>query len=132
MKQNKFTQEQVGHLRLSPYVQSVSETTIRYSDDLRELYYQQKDQYKSGRDWLRSVGLGPEVIGIKRVSNLITQLNSHSDFESYLASKESKKDSQKMSDKERIKFLEHKLNYVKQENKFLKKNMWIDQMQDID
>ena len=51
-------------------------------------------------------------------------------YKAYLEAKKAKNDPMKISDKERIKRLEHQLKYVEQENRFLKKNIWIDQMQD--
>lgn len=130
MAKHILTQETINQLRLSPYILSVTQSQIRYTDELRALYYQQKDQFESGIDWLRSVGLGPELIGRKRASSLITLLNHYPNFQAYLEAKKEKNDPKKMSDKERIKRLEHQLKYVEQENRFLKKNIWIDQMQD--
>ena len=66
MAKHILTQETINQLRLSPYILSVTQSQIRYTDELRALYYQQKDQFESGIDWLRSVGLGPELIGRKR------------------------------------------------------------------
>ncbi|MRJ47169.1 hypothetical protein GF867_13430, partial [Aerococcaceae bacterium DSM 109652] len=52
MAKHILTQETIDQLRLSPYILSVTQSQIRYTDELRALYYQQKDQFESGIDWL--------------------------------------------------------------------------------
>lgn len=123
MAKHTLTQEHIDQLRVSPYILSVTQSQIRYTDELKALYYQQKDQFESGMDWLRSVGLGPELIGRKRAASLITLLNHYPNYQAYLEAKKAKNDPMKISDKERIKRLEHQLKYAEQEIRFLKKHL---------
>lgn len=127
MSKNQFTQEEVDYLRTSIYVSSVSEKTIRYTDEMKELYYQRRDHYDSYSDTLRSFGLGPEVIGKKRASSLITNLNKYDSYEAYLEAREAKKIPAYRNDQAEIQALKHELSLTKQENKFLKKNLWNNQ-----
>ncbi|MRI82310.1 hypothetical protein [Fundicoccus ignavus] len=42
MAKHILTQEHIDQLRLSPYILSVTQSQIRYTDELKALYYQKK------------------------------------------------------------------------------------------
>lgn len=122
----KFTQSEIDMIRLSPYVVVVHPTRIAYSNELKELYYDQRSHGFTPTQIMTACGLGPDLIGAKRIKSLAYALNRYASYEAYLAHHSAETPTQRLSQKEELKYLRHQNDLLTQENRFLKKSMLID------
>lgn len=131
MGKNHFTEEQICELSKNPYIQRVSTTTITYTRELKEKF---GEEYRAGRtpsQILINMGIDPCVLGKRRRDSLVQRIKQYAlraegceDTRKFNPGRLSTKN---LSPTEKIKQLEQKLAYLKQENEFLKKNVQMDQ-----
>lgn len=130
MGRNKFSEEQQKQLRSNPFIEKVSETTISYTKEFKERFYQEYQSGKGPSAILRDMGIDPTLLGKKRRDSLVKRIKEYAariDGYQDLRSKNSGRPSTKeLSDVDRIKRLEHQIRYLKQENAFLKKTEFLD------
>jgi hypothetical protein len=130
MGKNHFTEEQQLELSQNPYIQKVSATTITYTKEFRERF---EEEYRAGKlpsQILIDMGIDPRVLGNKRKSSLVQRMKLYEsrpegceDTRQINSGRPSVKG---LSDAEKIKRLEQKIEYLKQENEFIKKNIQMD------
>ncbi len=130
MGRNHFTEEQQLKLRENPYIQKVSNTTITYTKEFRERF---EEEYRAGKlpsRILIDMGIDPRVLGTKRKSSLVERMKLYESrpegCEDTRKNSSGRPSTKKLTDAEKIKRLEQKFEYLKQENEFIKKNIQMD------
>lgn len=130
MGKNHFTEEQQSELRKSPYIQRISETTITYTKEFKERF---EEEYRAGKlpaQILVDMGIDPRILGKRRKDSLVHRMKLYevrpegcADTRQNNSGRPSTKE---LTDAEKIKRLEQKIEYLKQENEFIKKNIQMD------
>jgi hypothetical protein len=121
-----LTQEQVEHLRANHYVQSVSRSTIRFTEDFKRYFYKQRTTGKTAHQIFSDCGINPETLGESRIDGFCYTLNKYAKRDSgFKDSRQNNYHRPPSTGSEtvetRIKHLEHELAYTRQEVEFLKK-----------
>lgn len=127
---NHFTEEQQEELRKNSYIKKVSDKSITYTTEFRELFASEYHAGKIPSQILTQCGIDPRVLGRCRKSALVamvkkceSRLDGFEDTRKGYSGRSIKKD---LTDAERISRLEHQIKYLKQENEFLKKIEFLD------
>ena len=130
MGTNRFTEEQQELLRLNPYVDKVSETSITYTEEFKERFYQ---EYKAGNmpsAILQGMGFEPRMLGRKRIDRFVVNVKKYEvqgeDFHDRRKESNGRPRTKDLTPEEEISRLEHQVRYLKQENEFLKKVNFLD------
>ena len=118
-----FTDEQMDHLRKSPYVLKVYPTQVHFSAHFKEMLWNAVQSGKEPRKAIADLGIDPDVLGDSRIHGVISLIKSN-----VLAGKgfrdiqtKYEKYSQSANPEIKIKSLEQQLAYKDQEIEFLKK-----------
>lgn len=130
MGKNYFTKEQQEQLRVNPYIKNISEKAITYTKEFRENFSMEYQSGKLPSCILREMGIDPQVIGVKRKDSIVQRSKQYElrneGFEDARAKKVGRPTTKNLTDVEKLKQLEQKVQYLKQENEFLKKNIQLD------
>ena len=123
---NPLSKREVETLRKNPYVSAVSSTTVKFTEEFKQLVYEGKKQGISVAETMRRNGIDPEVLGPSRVEGLSYSLNKKAKRESSFADGRSEnyrrpQKTGKETVDQRIRQLENELAYTRQEVEFLKK-----------
>lgn len=127
---NHFTEEQQEKLRKNPYIKRVSDKTITYTAEFRELFANKYHAGKTPSEILTECGIDHKLLGSRRKDGLVAmvkkcelRLDGFKDTRIGNSGRPATKD---LTDAERINKLEHQVKYLKQENEFLKKTEFLD------
>lgn len=118
-----FTPELIEDLKASPYIETITDQTLKVSDTFRELFYQRYAEGEKPVEIFRDCGIGPEVIGTNRVFGIIRRLKEFDTFEAFLEQRKKVKERRFSNLSEENEYLRHQLLLIEQENEFLKKNI---------
>ena len=134
MGKNHFTEEQQIELSQNPYIQKVSATTVTYTIEFKERF---EEEYRLGKlpsQILMDMGINARVLGKKRRDGLVQRMKMYESrsegCEDTRKSNSGRPSSKELSDAEKIRRLELKIEYLKQENEFIKKNIQMDREAD--
>lgn len=123
MANKKFTEEEMNHLRASPYVLDVSPSIVHFSAKFKELFWNSIQERKEPRDIIIELGIDPDILGINRVNGLKSMIRNEvragkgfRDLETYGTYLKDYTDPEA-----KVKYLEQQLAYKDQEIEFLKK-----------
>ena len=72
---NPLSRREVEQLCNNPHIASVSTTTVRFTEEFKQLAYDRKLKGISVVETMRQCGINPEVLGESRVSGFCYQLN---------------------------------------------------------
>lgn len=127
---NHFTEEQQEELRKNPYIQKVSNKSITYTNEFRELF---ANEYRSGKipsQILTECRIDHQLLGKKRKDALVSMVKKcelrSEGFEDIRKGNSGRPVTKDLTDAEQIRRLEHQIKYLKQENEFLKKTEFLD------
>ena len=123
MANRKFNEEEMNHLRTSPYVIDVSPSIVHFNTEFKKNFWEAVLEGKKPRAIVIELGINPDILGTNRISGLkymiknevkagkgFRDLNTYSNYvDGY------------MNSEVRIKYLEQQLAYKNQEIEFLKK-----------
>jgi len=130
MTEKLLTPEEIKELKKNPYVKSVSEKTVTYTDAFREYFIQEWLQGKGPTQIMRMAGFDPKVLGKDRVHSAAKHWKKAyerpdglKDLRKGHVGRKATKD---LSPEEEIQRLKQKVKYLEQENAFLKKIEFID------
>jgi hypothetical protein len=130
MGKNHFTEEQQCELSKNPYIQKVSATTITYTKEFKERF---KEEYRAGKipsQILADMGIDSRILGNRRKSSLVERMKLYESrldgFDDTRKNNSGRIITKALTDAEKVKRLEQKIAYLKQENEFLKKNIQMD------
>lgn len=122
---NPFTEEEIESLRGNPNVQSISISSVKFTPEFKQHFYEQHVSGKPTREIFSNAGLNPDVLGQSRIDGFRYTLmksrregKTKPDEVDENISSDSGKES---SPESKIRQLKHELAYVKQEVEFLKK-----------
>lgn len=123
---NPLSRREVEALRRNPYVAAVSSTTVKFTEEFKQIIYEGKQRGVSVSETLRKNGIDPEVLGPSRVEGLSYSLNKKAKRESSFADRRSENyrrppKTGEETVEQRIRQLENELAYTRQEVEFLKK-----------
>lgn len=123
---NPFTKEQVEHLRENRYVKSVSASTIRFTEEFKRYFYQERTSGTPSRQIFLASGIDPDILGESRIEGFRYTLYKQAKREEGFTDKRQNNCHREAKPGEdtveaRIRQLEHKLAYTRQEVEFLKK-----------
>lgn len=119
----KFTEEEMNHLRASPYVLDVSPSIVHFSAKFKELFWTAIHEGKEPRNIVIELGIDPDILGKHRVDGLKGMIRNEvragkgfRDLETYGTYLTEYTDPEA-----KVKYLEQRLAYKDQEIEFLKK-----------
>ena len=126
MSNKLLADEEVAILRENPYVQSVSNRSVVFTPEFKQIAY---DALRSGikmREILLRNGIDPDTIGVNRVRGFQEKLEKQAKRpEGFVDLKKSdnrtRNEDGNASTQKQIKQLQHELAYTRQEVEFLKK-----------
>ena len=131
MSRKIFTKEQQQLLRQNPYIYSVTDTRITLTKAFKELFMTAYDAGTSPRTILEDHGFDISLIGERRIwsisQRIRTEYQKYGEFhEGYstrraLTNQSDTTASSVPSDADKLKQLQHEIDYLKQEMEFLKK-----------
>lgn len=123
MARKKFTEEDMNHLRASPYVLDVSPSIVHFSAEFKELFWNSVLKGKHLREIVIELGIDPDIIGETRLSGLKIMIRNEvragkgfRDLKTYGSYLKDYTDPEA-----KVKYLEQQLAYKDQEIEFLKK-----------
>ena len=120
---NPLSKWEVEELRKNPYVASVTASTVRFTEQFKELAYDNKVKGIPVEKTMQEVGIDPEVLGESRVYGFKYQLNKRAKEENNLSDHRSENYRRPAKTGEetleqRIRQLENELAYTRQEVEF--------------
>jgi len=123
MARKKFTEEEMNHLRASPYVLDVSPSIVHFSAEFKELFWNSVLKGKQLREIVIELGIDPDIIGETRLSGLKMMIRNEvragkgfRDLKTYGSYLKDYTDPEA-----KVNYLEQQLAYKDQEIEFLKK-----------
>ena len=126
MRRYPLTKEIVKELNEHKYVENATEWTVFFTEEFKQLAYEEYHRGKSTKEIFAEAGLDAEKLGGKRLDNFRCSVMNGAQRENGFADK--RKDKSKQAPKsteaqmaQRIRQLEHQVAYLEQENDFLKK-----------
>ena len=124
MSKVKFTPEQQDILRSNPYTAKVTASIISFTKEFKELFYK---EYLAGRipkEILQEYGYPVEILGKKRIWGIAyiirKEFEKNGSFDDIRTKKPGEKP-KSLTPEDKIRHLEHQVNYLTQEVEFLKK-----------
>ncbi|MBZ9621673.1 hypothetical protein G9F71_002170 [Clostridium sp. FP2] len=127
---NHFTEEQQEELRKNPYIKKVSDKSITYTTEFRELFAREYRAGKIPSQILAECEINYQLLGKRRKDGLVAMIKKcelrADGFEDIRKNHSGRPVTKDLTDTERISKLEHQINYLKQENEFLKKIEFLD------
>ena len=122
MSKAKFTPEQQQLLRDNPYTVRVTADVLNLSKEFKELFYK---EYQSGslpRDILEKYGYPADILGKQRIWGISHTIRKQfEDTGEFRDVRTPTTPTTADSPEERVRQLEHQVNYLAQEVEFLKK-----------
>ena len=119
-----FSEEDKAHLLENPYVRSVSENQIRFTQAFRDEYWQRYKNGQESKDILVTLGIDPELLGEtrriglhKRIADAAT--NGFLSADAHNDSSNSFEDA--VVPAKALTQMRHELAYLRQEVEFIKK-----------
>lgn len=130
MSRQHFTEEQVNQLRKNPYVYSVTPARLTFTKEFKELFLDSYNKGELPRFILENHGFDIQILGERRVWGISQRIRE--EYQKYgevnqgythrsPCAETSDAGKQILSDKEQIRQLQHRVEYLEQQMEFLKK-----------
>jgi putative transposase len=119
-----FTKEEIEAFRNNQYVVSISEKSISFSEAFKEILVREGHNGQPHRKILRDLGIDARVLGTERVKSLFARVRIQATrLESFKRTKPlgRPKKANFTSIEEENRYLKDRMDYLEQENEFLKK-----------
>lgn len=120
---NYFTEDQIKHLRMNPYVKNVSEKAITYTEEFKEIFLAKYKQGMSPLAILRDLQFDVVALGESRITNLSNRIRKQSlrveGFEDARKDNTGRPSTKELSIEETIKRKNDEIEYLKQKVEFL-------------
>ena len=116
----------MDHLRVNHCVKSITPNSIKFTEEFKRYFYQQRKSGRTVRSIFLECGIDPDVLGESRISGFCYTVNKQAKRESgFVDNRQNNYRRPTRTGEEtmetRIKQLEHELAYTRQEVEFLKK-----------
>lgn len=122
---NYFSDEQVALLKDNPYIEKITNKSIKYSIKFKEEFWKRYSQGELPSAIVQSFGIDPKILGNSHLSNIVQRIKMEADrlesFEDTRRKNNGRPKTKNLTYEERIAYLEYKVAYQKQEIEFLKK-----------
>lgn len=76
MARNKFTEEEINHLRASSYILDVSLSIVHFSAGFKKEFWEAILSGKKLRDIVIELGIDPDILGETRINGLKSMLRN--------------------------------------------------------
>ena len=130
---NYFTKEQVEQLRVNPYVVSVTEKYINYTEEFKELFLIDYEQGMRASSIFSKYGFDPHILGERRRANFVQRIKAESQrsdgFKDTRKGNSGRPSTKNLTPEEEIARLKHRNIILQQENDFLKRVRFINKKQ---
>ena len=130
---NYFTEEQVKELEKNPYVKKVSNQSITYAEEFKELYWIDHQNGIQPIEIFKKYGFDPNVLGAKRRNTFTERLKKQTQrvegFKDTRKDNSGRPSAKDLSLEEQVERLKHKNKVLQQENDFLKRVRFINRKQ---
>jgi hypothetical protein len=127
MARKKFNEEEMNHLRSSPYVLDVSASIVHFSAEFKKLFWEAILSGKKPCDIVMELGIDPDILGDTRVAGLKGMIRNEvksgkgfrdiDTYNNYLDGY--------ITPEAKIKYLQQQIAYKDQEIDFLKKIVFL-------
>ena len=131
MANKKFTEEEMNHLRASSYVLDVSPSIVHFSAEFKEKFWNLIQMRKAPHEIVIELGIDPKILGENRLNGLKSMIRNEvragkgfRDLETYGAYVKDFTDPEA-----KVKYLEQQIAYKDQEIEFLKKIVFLSQVE---
>jgi hypothetical protein len=123
MAKVKFTQEQIDELNLSNYVLHVTPSQVHFSNEFKMEFWELYCSGMEPRDIIINLGLDPAILGVTRIDGLKTMIRNQAKSGKGFRDLNACYKTLNAYDcpENRIRYLEHQIEYKDQEIAFLKK-----------
>ena len=127
MSKKSFTPEEQTILRQNQYTYKVTEYTITFTKEFKELFVQKYSAGLTARKILTDCGYNPEIFGDRRIQGISHHIREQYEetggvfTQGHSGYRKPRKTSVQLSEKEELKQLRQEVDYLKQEIEFLKK-----------
>ena len=130
---NYFTDEQVEMLRKNPYVTSVTNKYINYTEEFKELFLIDYQNGMPSTLIFQKYGFDPKVLGERRRNNFVNRIKKQNEriegFKDTRKSKSGRPQTKELTIEEKLERAEQKIKILSQENDFLKRVRFINKKQ---
>lgn len=130
---NKFTAEQIEKLKENPYVESVTDKYINYSEIFKELFWNDYQNGMAPSAIFKKYGFDPGILGAKRRNGFVYRIKQEAKrlegFKDTRKGNSGRPVTKNLTPEEEIARLKHKNKILKQENDFLKRVRFISKKQ---
>lgn len=130
---NKFTAEQIEKLKENPYVESVTDKYINYSETFKELFWNDYQNGIAPSAIFKKYGFDPGILGAKRRNGFVYRIKQEAKrlegFKDTRKGNSGRPVTKNLTPEEEIARLKHKNKILKQENDFLKRVRFINKKQ---
>ena len=127
MSKKTFTEKEISLLSKNPYVRSVSEKGITYSNEFKKLFMNQSENGMFPREIFEASGFDIEVIGMSRIRNSARRWRKAFKQDGILGLEDTRLNNsgrpleRELTPEEKCSRLEAQVNLLKAENELLKK-----------
>lgn len=125
MGMNKFTPQEVADLKLNPYVERVSQSSITYTQEFKELFILKHNQGVPPIAIFRESGFDPAILKNRRINSASQRWRKKAQDGLSLEDERPKHSGRprmrKLTVEEELKRAKAEIAYLKAENDFLKK-----------
>ncbi len=123
---NNLSWREIEQLKNNPFIASVSTKSVKFTEEFKQLVYENKLKGISVSETLRKCGIDPDILGLSRIKGFAYQLNKkakqNGDFSDHRSEnyRRPSKTGEEPTE-QRLRQLENELAYTRQEVEFLKK-----------
>lgn len=127
MSQKVFNEKEIKRLKINPYVKNVSEKSITYHDEFKNLFVLQLEEGKTPRMIFEQAGFDVDVIGMKRIEAAASRWKQAYKKSGLVGLKDSRQTNsgrrlnRELTAQEQTARLEAKIKLLEAENELLKK-----------
>jgi hypothetical protein len=132
MERKNFSNKEIRDLQLNPYVKKVSEKSITYTQEFREFFISEYQKGMLPSQILKAAGFDTVVLGRERVKSLCKRIRKMEERPEGLADtrkgNSGRTSTRDLTMEEEIRRLKNKIQYLEQENEYLKKIRFLDRI----
>jgi transposase len=134
MSKKLFTEKEMNELSKNPYVTSVSEKSITYSDEFKRTFIAENEKGRMPREIFEECGFDVEMIGMTRIQSSGKRWRADYRENDVLGLEDTRKETsgrprkRELTLEEKYARLEAELNLLKAENELLKKIKFMERM----
>lgn len=126
MSIKKFTAEEIEVLKKNQYVKNISDKSITYTDEFKEVFMTHYHNGMNPASIVRMLGFDYQMLGTKRVNNIAYRYKSQSErfdgLRDTRASNSGRPKTKNLTAKELLDYKDQQILKLRQELEFVKKN----------